>query len=1011
MKKNNLILPVSTLIVLLFINGIVAYAQLTLQQQQHQLIETVPLKEQTKHQFHSPHGGCDLPHAASRLFKEQPELRPLNNKAYQELEEFTQKFIAEKARGLEKSSSTPNRIIPVVFHIVHMCGPENITKAQIDQALDELNKDFNAQNSDLSVLSGTAFDTTVANINLEFKLAEIDPNGNATNGITRTKSFVSYNGTSHETKLKKMIQWDRSKYLNVWIVNSTGGSGYAQYPSTTDGNSAYLDGIVISHNYLGTTGAASNNNRPHILAHEVGHWLNLQHTWGDDDDGYPVALGKAINCSYDDDVEDTPNTIGNNFEVCPNAPISHCGSEDNFFNMMDYGCEVMFTEDQKDRMEATLESTIAQRNLIGTDSSNAFVFMNNPNQAALTTEEFVFQESINNDGTIENCITIKLSSGYFHPNFDANDYAVSSLPTGLGMVITKTSSTTLSACLNGTAVQSNVANNVDSISITFNSTAFYNNTQYNALFNSIISGFSIDFKDDFDLAYIPYYNMEENLAELDHSENGQFDDFHNNFIGRLALVYYNNPSKFIIYKLSSNPVEVLCNSNSYHITQLNENITVGANTGTYRLVGGGAETQTTNTILWSQAHTDWAGQTGYMGIRFKSDCTNDYNYGWIRFKVAANGSSVEVIDMMYDETPGNAVITGAAAPCEEVLLPANPTGHLYIDQVNIDAFSNSSTFGNTGQQDFTNQTINVNYGNTAVDFKQGNFGTNSIAHWYVFIDFDGDGYFRLGEKVLGYEGIDLRSGYTNGANTNYAPYLNIPSSVPQGVPMTMRIIVSMYPLNSICGTYQYGINHYAHGEIEDYTVVIGSGAACPSPSPTDLSTPGTWCTGAYLYCYNHSGQEKRMRYRLLNGIWSSWTYLSTTEYYKTFTGLTPSSNYEYEVQVKCMTTGIWSAATTATFNTPTCKSGADNIAVLDQQEETSIQVYPNPVEHFVHIEVMGNIPIKNVKIFNVQGKLVKEIQPQINKGGVSRLDLSDLMTGIYIIQINQGEQVTRITKM
>lgn len=191
------------------------------------------------------------------------------------------------------------RIIPVVVHVLHIGGSENISKTQIQSQITALNKDFNAMNSGLSVLAnGTTlghhvFDSLTGNAEIEFRLATLDPEGNCTDGIVRVYTLKAEDAlTSNETEFKKASYWDRSKYLNMWVVRnieSTGGNtvlGFAQFPFQ-NGNTFPLtstDGVTIIHNAFGTTGSAAGGTGA-TTTHEVGHWLGLRHIWGDADCG------------------------------------------------------------------------------------------------------------------------------------------------------------------------------------------------------------------------------------------------------------------------------------------------------------------------------------------------------------------------------------------------------------------------------------------------------------------------------------------------------------------------------------------------------------------------------------------------------------------------------------------------------------------------------------------------------------------------------------------------------
>lgn len=190
--------------------------------------------------------------------------------------------------------------IPVVFHILHTNGSENISDAQILNQVDILNRDYAKLNADTSEIVGnTPFDTLAADCKIEFRLARIDPDGNCTNGIDRIYTHKSANASD----ASKLNPWPRHKYLNVWVVESIGEAGvagYAYYPSTVD-PSPNIDGIIILSDYIGSIGTGSENNS-RALTHEIGHYLSLNHPWGNNND-------PGVECG-DDGVEDTPETKG-----------------------------------------------------------------------------------------------------------------------------------------------------------------------------------------------------------------------------------------------------------------------------------------------------------------------------------------------------------------------------------------------------------------------------------------------------------------------------------------------------------------------------------------------------------------------------------------------------------------------------------------------------------------------------------------------------------------------------
>lgn len=240
--------------------------------------------------------------------------------------------------------SSGSKIIPVVFHVLFNNNTSNISDTQIIDDLETLNQHFQQSNTDL-VLVDSAFQNIIGNANIEFRLAKLDPNGECTTGINRVFSSQTESATEH---IKTIVKWDVDKYLNVWVVENIGfpfsALGYSFLPSLAGVNDVNA-GIVILNNQLGSTGTAVVNHQP-TLTHEVGHFLNLHHTWGTNG-----LTGVASNCSVDDGITDTPNTIGN--IACDQG--SSCGSLDNQQNFMEYtDCQIMFTQGQSSAMQNTL---------------------------------------------------------------------------------------------------------------------------------------------------------------------------------------------------------------------------------------------------------------------------------------------------------------------------------------------------------------------------------------------------------------------------------------------------------------------------------------------------------------------------------------------------------------------------------------------------------------------------------------------------------------------------------
>lgn len=279
---------------------------------------------------------CHSMNVLNRQLKENPGLY---NKMY-DVELHTRQLIAAKKPGGGNGNgngggngggggSTPTPYagtvtIPVYVHVVYANSQQNISNAQVNSQISVLNADFNDSNyNDIP----SEFQGVAANTDIHFTLDSGD--------IARHSNSTSSWGTSSAVK---STYPPVAGYLNIWVCNIGGGIlGYAQFPG---GNSA-TDGVVISPQYFGTTGFVSAPfDGGRTATHEVGHWLNLRHIWGD---------GR---CKQDDFVADTPSSDGANYG-CPSYPTRNCRTNDMTMNYMDYtddACMNMFTDGQNDRM-------------------------------------------------------------------------------------------------------------------------------------------------------------------------------------------------------------------------------------------------------------------------------------------------------------------------------------------------------------------------------------------------------------------------------------------------------------------------------------------------------------------------------------------------------------------------------------------------------------------------------------------------------------------------------------
>ncbi len=279
-----------------------------------------------------------------RLLKTDPTYK----KNILKIERFTKEYVKLNAKFGLRSGVV---IIPVVVHVVYNTSAQNISNAQIQSQITILNNDFRRLNADAG-LTPTDFQPVAADARIQFQLAVRDPNCNPTTGITRTSTNVTSFTDNDAVKFAAQggrDAWPRDEYLNLWVcplavIPGIGQLlGYAQFP----GGAAATDGVVIHYTAFGNMGtAAAPFDEGRTATHEIGHWLNLRHIWGD------AACGTDF--IGDTPVHDSANTgcpVQPHYSTCSGTP------REMTMNYMDYtndACMYVFTAGQSARMDACL---------------------------------------------------------------------------------------------------------------------------------------------------------------------------------------------------------------------------------------------------------------------------------------------------------------------------------------------------------------------------------------------------------------------------------------------------------------------------------------------------------------------------------------------------------------------------------------------------------------------------------------------------------------------------------
>lgn len=301
--------------------------------------------------------------------------RQLNGNSIFESEEQFELWLKERHTLLPyalRLKAEPYKI-QVVVHIIHNGESEgqgtNLPEQQILSQVEVLNEDFNRLNADAGN-TPAEFQPSAGNMNIEFVLANIDPEGNPTTGINRVKGSRTNWTIANNSELKAQSYWPAENYINIWVCNLVGFFGFTQFPVSSlpglenSSKNRLTDGIIISYTTFGSSDYGNFNlhpqyNKGRTTTHEMGHFLGLRHIWGDEP-----------GCNGTDYVNDTPPQSEETFG-CPSHPQADCPEESpankmfqNYLDFTDDACMNLFTQNQVGRMMTVLENSPRRASLL-----------------------------------------------------------------------------------------------------------------------------------------------------------------------------------------------------------------------------------------------------------------------------------------------------------------------------------------------------------------------------------------------------------------------------------------------------------------------------------------------------------------------------------------------------------------------------------------------------------------------------------------------------------------------
>ncbi|WP_157812158.1 M43 family zinc metalloprotease [Polaribacter sp. ALD11] len=618
-----------------------------------------------------------------RAAEENAKVYRDNPSALQEKKDFDI-FSKEFALKQKKESTKQEAVsytIPVVFHVYgDIQSGQTVTYDKIVTHLRHLNDDFNGRNDDYETVEDF-FKSRRGTLDIEFKLAKIDPNGGCTNGVVFHSAKNGYgNGGGYDDQIAADA-WDNEKYMNVYIQNdlynegSLTNSGVAWYPNTgmTDANTARVvfNGAYLYDNSYSKEFSAT-------LTHEFGHFMNLIHTF-------------EGGCSGTDEVADTPKEDAAHTLAC--SPGTNCdGDKVNIENYMGYngaqGCYKMYTQGQITRMLAALQHparvTLWQpQNLIDTGV--------NSTGSTLVASATSFKEAVINDGSFDTSSIVSLDGGkeftMTSGTMTAGTHYTHTFPAGVTPVLTVNSNNEVSITITGNATNHALANNASG-DIAFLPAAFSGGTT-DLSCTSLY--FNFKYADPYGIFFVDMPNV-----VISSSLGWKY----------FEIAIGSDPA-FGGWRFEANALKIetydknlVCEAGTRNISLLAPNVGIDASSNLTA-----PEAYPNQLDLRTASYTAWDGKTGYVGFDYLIDGATCY--GWFKVTVDADGDGYTISEYAYNTEPGKVIYTGMTEKVSVVL----SADTLYESNANDGTITNTSIISlSTNNSTFTKSSGNFTAG-------------------------------------------------------------------------------------------------------------------------------------------------------------------------------------------------------------------------------------------------------------------------------------------------------------